>query len=65
MRSKRISLYKAKTFIHGWPSIVYGYSKDFAKNAGYTVTFVKYAGNFTEKHARLLVDSRSFGEFVK
>lgn len=65
MRSKRISLYKAKTFIHGWPSIVYGYSKDFAKSSGYTVTSVKYAGKFTEKHARLLVDSRSFGEFVK
>ena len=65
MRNKRISLYKAKAYIHGWPSIVYGYSKDFAKNSGYTVTFVKYAGNFTEKHARLLVNSRSFGEFVK
>lgn len=65
MRNKRISLYKAKVYIHGWPSIVYGYSKDFAKNSGYTVTFVKYAGNFTAKHARLLVDSRSFGEFVE
>ena len=62
---KRIPLYKAKTFIPGWPSIVYVDSKDFAKNTGYAVTFVKYAGNFTEKHARLLVDSRSFGEFVK
>ena len=65
MKSKRIGLYYVKVFINGWPSVVYGYSKDFAKNAGYTVTFVKYAGNFTEKHARLLVDSRSFGEFVK
>lgn len=62
---KRIPLYKAKAYIHGWPSIVYGYSKDFTKNAGYTVTFVKYAGNFTEKHARLLVNSRNFGEFVE
>ena len=62
---KRIPLYKAKVFINGWPSIVYGYSKDFVKNAGYLVISVKYAGNFTEKHARLLVNSRSFGEFVK
>lgn len=62
---KRIPLYKAKAFIHGWPSIVYGRGKDFAKKLNYPVTCVKYAGNFTVKHARLLVNSRSFGEFVE
>lgn len=62
---KRIPLYKAKAYIHGWPSIVYGRSKDFVKAFGYPVTCVKYAGNFTENHAMLLVNSRSFGEFVE
>lgn len=62
---KRIPLYKAKAFIHGWPSIVYGLSKDFVKSLNYPVACVKYAGNFSENHARILIDSRSFGEFVK
>ena len=59
MRNKRISLYKAKAYIHGWPSIVYGYSKDFAKKRRLYGYFCKVRRKFYRKTCK------AFGQLQK